>query len=192
MASKSESKNEFTFSNFFKYWFNNWLLIVVLMVIGAVGGIYYTSTRPLTYTATSKVLVYNANIEQGASTSPYAQIKDVLTNEKLVEEIDSNIDLSNIAVEETGRGVFEISVSDLDGAKAQEQAILLAEHADDLIRSTYSDGEDYEVTILQTAHEAVPSTTAAKNIFMTIIAVIAMAVIATIVIFIKFDFSTEK
>ena len=192
MASKSDSKNEFTFKNFFKYWFNHWLLIVILMVIGAVGGIYYTSTRPLIYTATSKILVYNPNIEQGSSASPYAQIKDLLINEKLVGEIDKKIDLSSIRVEENGRGVFEISVSDLDGAKAQEQAILLAEHADDLIRSTYSDGEDYEVTILQTAHEAVPSTTTTKNIFMTIIAVIAMAIIATIVIFIKFDFSTEK
>ena len=192
MASKSGSKNSFTFSNFFKYWFNNWSLVVALMVAGAVGGILYTSTRPLTYTATSRVLVYNANIEQGTAASPYTQIQDLLINERLVGEIDSNINLSHVAVREVGRGTFEISVSDLDGAKAQEQAILLAENTDDLIRDTYSDGADYEVTILQTAHEAVPSTTTAKNIFMTIIAVIAMAVIATIVIFIKFDFTTEK
>ena len=90
MASKSESKSEFTFKNFFKYWFNHWLLVVILMVIGAVGGIYYTSTRPLTYTATSRILVYNPNMEQGSSASPYAQIKDLLINEKLVGEIDEN------------------------------------------------------------------------------------------------------
>ena len=187
------SENKFTFKNYLKYLRKYWVLIVVFAVIGLIGSYIYTSNSKVTYSANLKVMVYNAEVDQGAAVSPYVQFKEILTSDILIEERIGLKDIaSHIEVKESNRGVFTITDTESDAGTAVENIKKISENIRSLVDGVYSDADKYEITILQIDQQAAASTNLKKDIFMGITATFAMVALAAVIIFIKFDFSTEK
>ncbi len=187
------SENKFTFKNYLKYLRKYWVLIVVFAVIGLIGSYIYISNSKVTYSANLKVMVYNAEVDQGAAVSPYVQFKEILTSDILIEERVGLKDIaSHIEVKESNRGVFTITDTESDAGTAVENIKKISENIRSLVDGVYSDADKYEITILQIDQQAAASTSLKKDIYMGIIATFAMVALAAVIIFIKFDFSTEK
>ena len=187
------SENKFTFKNYLKYLRKYWVLIVVFAVIGLIGSYIYISNSKVTYSANLKVMVYNAEVDQGAAVSPYVQFKEILTSDILIEERVGLKDIANhIEVKESNRGVFTITDTESDAGTAVENIKKISENIRSLVDGVYSDADKYEITILQIDQQATASTNLKKDIFMGIVATFAMVALAAVIIFIKFDFSTEK
>lgn len=187
------SENKFTFKNYLKYLRKYWVLIVVFAVIGLIGSYIYISNSKVTYSANLKVMVYNAEVDQGAAVSPYVQFKEILTSDILIEERVGLKDIaSHIEVKESNRGVFTITDTESDAGTAVENIKKISENIRSLVDGVYSDADKYEITILQIDQQAAASTNLKKDIFMGIVATFAMVALAAVIIFIKFDFSTEK
>lgn len=187
------SENKFTFKNYLKYLRKYWVLIVVFAVIGLIGSYIYISNSKVTYSANLKVMVYNAEVDQGAAVSPYVQFKEILTSDILIEERVGLKDIaSHIEVKESNRGVFTITDTESDAGTAVENIKKISENIRSLVDGVYSDADKYEITILQIDQQATASTNLKKDIFMGIVATFAMVALAAVIIFIKFDFSTEK
>ena len=187
------SDNRFTFKNYLRYLKKYWLLIVIFAIIGAVGSFFYISNNKVTYSASLKVMIYNAEADQGATTSPYLQFKEILTSNILIEERIGIKDVaSHLEVKETNRGVFTITNTEDNPDTAVETIKKISENIRSLVDGVYSDAEKYEITVLQLDQQATPSTSMKKNLLMGAIATLAMIVLAAVIIFIKFDFSTEK
>ena len=187
------SENKFTFKNYLKYLRKYWVLIVVFAVIGLIGSYIYISNSKVTYSANIKVMVYNAEVDQGAAVSPYVQFKEILTSDILIEERVGLKDIaSHIEVKESNRGVFTITDTESDAGTAVENIKKISENIRSLVDGVYSDADKYEITILQIDQQATASTNLKKDIFMGIVATFAMVALAAVIIFIKFDFSTEK
>ncbi len=187
------SENKFTFKNYLKYLRKYWVLIVVFAAIGLIGSYIYISNLKVTYSANLKVMVYNAEVDQGAAVSPYVQFKEILTSDILIEERVGLKDIaSHIEVKESNRGVFTITDTESDAGTAVENIKKISENIRSLVDGVYSDADKYEITILQIDQQAAASTNLKKEIFMGIVATFAMVVLAAVIIFIKFDFSTEK
>lgn len=187
------SENKFTFKNYLKYLRKYWVLIVVFAVIGLIGSYIYISNSKVTYSANLKVMVYNAEVDQGAAVSPYVQFKEILTSDILIEERIGLKDIaSHIEVKESNRGVFTITDTESDAGTAVENIKKISENIRSLVDGVYSDADKYEITILQIDQQAAASTNLKKDIFMGIVATFAMVALAAVIIFIKFDFSTEK
>lgn len=187
------SENKFTFKNYLKYLRKYWVLIVVFAAIGLIGSYIYISNLKVTYSANLKVMVYNAEVDQGAAVSPYVQFKEILTSDILIEERVGLKDIaSHIEVKESNRGVFTITDTESDAGTAVENIKKISENIRSLVDGVYSDADKYEITILQIDQQAAASTNLKKEIFMGVVATFAMVVLAAVIIFIKFDFSTEK
>ena len=187
------SENKFTFKNYLKYLRKYWILIAVFAAIGLIGSYIYISNLKVTYSANLKVMVYNAEVDQGAAVSPYVQFKEILTSDILIEERVGLKDIaSHIEVKESNRGVFTITDTESDAGTAVENIKKISENIRSLVDGVYSDADKYEITILQIDQQATASTNLKKEIFMGIVATFAMVVLAAVIIFIKFDFSTEK
>ena len=187
------SENKFTFKNYLKYLRKYWVLIVVFAVIGLIGSYIYISNSKVTYSANLKVMVYNAEVDQGAAVSPYVQFKEILSSDILIEERIGLKDIaSHIEVKESNRGVFTITDTESDAGTAVENIKKISENIRSLVDGVYSDADKYEITILQIDQQAAASTNLKKDIFMGIVATFAMVALAAVIIFIKFDFSTEK
>jgi len=187
------SENKFTFKNYLKYLRKYWVLIVVFAAIGLIGSYIYISNLKVTYSANLKVMVYNAEVDQGAAVSPYVQFKEILTSDILIEERVGLKDIaSHIEVKESNRGVFTITDTESDAGTAVENIKKISENIRSLVDGVYSDADKYEITILQIDQQAAASTNLKKEIFMGIVATFAMVALAAVIIFIKFDFSTEK
>ncbi|MBQ9684152.1 hypothetical protein IJV57_01590 [Candidatus Saccharibacteria bacterium] len=187
------SENKFTFKNYLKYLRKYWVLIVVFAAIGLIGSYIYISNLKVTYSANLKVMVYNAEVDQGAAVSPYVQFKEILTSDILIEERVGLKDIaSHIEVKESNRGVFTITDTESDAGAAVENIKKISENIRSLVDGVYSDADKYEITILQIDQQAAASTNLKKEIFMGVVATFAMVVLAAVIIFIKFDFSTEK
>ena len=187
------SENKFTFKNYLKYLRKYWVLIVIFAVIGLIGSYIYISNSKVTYSANLKVMVYNAEVDQGAAVSPYVQFKEILTSDILIEERVGLKDIaSHIEVKESNRGVFIITDTESDAGTAVENIKKISENIRSLVDGVYSDADKYEITILQIDQQATASTNLKKDIFMGIVATFAMVALAAVIIFIKFDFSTEK
>ena len=95
-------------------------------------------------------------------------------------------------MKESNRGVFTITDTESDAGTAVENIKKISENIRSLVDGVYSDADKYEITILQIDQQATASTNLKKDIFMGIVATFAMVALAAVIIFIKFDFSTEK
>ena len=187
------SDNKFTFKNYLRYLKKYWLLIVIFAIIGAVGSFFYISNSKVTYSASLKVMIYNAEADQGATASPYLQFKEILTSNVLIEErIGIKDAASHLEVKETNRGVFTITNTEDNPDTTVETIKKIGDNIRSLIDGVYSDADKYEITVLQLDQQATPSTSMKKNLLMGTIATFAMIILAAVIIFIKFDFSTEK
>ena len=187
------SDNKFTFKNYLRYLKKYWLLIVIFAIIGAVGSFFYISNSKVTYSASLKVMIYNAEADQGATASPYLQFKEILTSNVLIEErIGIKDAASHLEVKETNRGVFTITNTEDNPDTTVETIKKIGDNIRSLIDGVYSDADKYEITVLQLDQQATPSTSMKKNLLMGAIATFAMIILAAVIIFIKFDFSTEK
>lgn len=191
MSSKEEH-NKFTFKNYLKYWAQKWFIILICVIVGLIGGFIYVKNESTTYSATLKILIHNADIDQGGAASPYIQFKDILISEELLKNQNIDINPGNLTVEESPRGVFMITVTDSNSEKAVKDVKVLSENIGNIISQAYSDSEKYEISVLSIDTDATASTSRKKNIIMILLAGIAMGIIASVVLFIKFDFSTEK
>ena len=187
------AKTKFTFKNYFKELKKSWLLLVIFTIIGAGAGAYYAFTKPTLYTASSKFIISNTLIDNGTAVSPYSQVSEALSSKKILSTIIDDVDnLSDCSVVEDPRGVFVINATDKDAKKAQETANKIVNSAKEVVDSIYDNANYYKVTIASEADEAKPTVTAKTRIISIIVAAIAMLAIAAIVVFIKFDYNSEK
>ena len=184
---------KFTLKNYFKELKKAWLLLVIFAIIGAGAGAFYSFKKPVLYTANAKVLVNNSKIDNGAAMSPYAQITELLTSQNIVKNATgSDESLSGYQVAESPRGVFTITATASDADQAKKVANTVVESASSIMSIAFDDAEDYRVTIINYAEDAAPTVTAKTRVISIVIAAAAMLVLAAVVVFIKFDYRSEK
>lgn len=183
----------FTIKDYFKYLKVHWLLIVIFALIGLIGSFAYTSTKKITYSAEAKIIIHNAEVDQGGAVSPYTQFKEVFVSDRILEEkIGIENASSRLEIKEPTRGVFVITDTESAANEAVDNVKKISDNIDTLIQEVYSDHEQYEVSILSIDNEATPSTSKKKNILMCAIATLGTIFLAAIILFIKFDFTVEK
>lgn len=182
------TKPKFTFKNYLKELKRYWFVLVAALVIGGGAGAAYSFSKATSYSASSKLSVYNYEVNTGSATSPYAQVGDLLMSKELVGE-----DFSEYTVTEKPFGVFEIVTTAGSEEKAVETANGVMESAEKVIEAAFGESaKDYKVTILTRAEKAEPTSGMKSRIISTaVIAVGAFALVA-IAIFIKFDYTSEK
>ena len=164
MSSK-KSNYSFTFKDYFRFLKTHLLLIVIFALIGAIGSIIYANAQGITYSATAKVIIHNAETDQGSAFSPYAQFKEVFMSDKILEEKVGISDAStHIDVRELTRGVFVITDTELNAEEAIDNVKKISDNIEPIIREVYSDYEKYEISILSFDDEATPSTSIKKNV----------------------------
>lgn len=191
----STKKNtySFTIKDYFKYLKVYYLFIVIFALIGVIGSLIYISINKATYSATAKIIVYNAEIDQGSPASPYMQFRDIFMSDIILEEKIGISDAStHLDVKELTRGVFVITDTESSADEAVNNIKKISDNIGVLIQEVYSNHEAYEVSILSLDDQATPSTSVKKNIFTCIAATLGMVFLAAIILFIKFDFAVEK
>ena len=183
----------FTIKDYFKFLKVHWLFIVIFALIGVIGSLIYTNVNEVTYSATVKVIIHNAEVDQGSAVSPYTQFKEVFMSDKILEE---KLGISNasdrLEIKEPTRGIFVITDTESKADTAVQNIKKISDNIEIIIREVYSDYEKYEVTVLSFDNQATPSTSTKKNILMCAIATAGMIFLAAIILFIKFDFTVEK
>lgn len=191
----SIKKNNYSFTvkDYFKYLKVHWVLILIFALIGVIGSFTYTNTKKITYSAEAKIIIHNAEVNQGGAVSPYTQFKEVFVSDRILEEkIGIKNASSRLEVKEPTRGVFVITDTESTADVAVENVKKISDNIGTLIREVYSNHEQYEVSILSIDNEATPSTSKKKNILMCVIATLGVIFLAAIILFIKFDFTVEK
>ena len=187
------SKTKFTLKNYFKELKKAWLLLVIFAILGAAGGAFYAFKKPVMYTASAKVLVYNSSIDNGSTVSPYSQIGELLLSKEVINEINKDSDdISDYTVVEAPRGVFTITATSGNEDHAKKVANTVIESTSGAIRYAFDDADDYRAMVLQEADQASPTVTTKTRIISIAIAAAAMLIIAAVIVFIKFDYSSEK
>jgi capsular polysaccharide biosynthesis protein len=181
------SKPQFTFKNYLKEIKKCWIFVIVVVILGAAGGAYYSFSKPTQYTASTKVSVYNPAVNNGPVSSPYAQIAELLMSSELVEG-----ELENYEVIEKPFGVFEITATSTDSQKAIDTANTVMNSTDKVISFAFEDAENYDTTILVRATEATPTNSTKKRLISTAIVVAGAFIFALIAVFVKFDYIAEK
>ncbi len=187
------TKTKFTLKNYFKELKKAWLLLIIFAILGAAGGAFYAFKKPVEYTASAKVLVYNSSIDNGSTVSPYSQIGELLLSDELMKNINKDKSgISGYTVVEIPRGVFTVTATNSDEERAKEVANTVIESTDDAIHYAFDDADDYRVMVIQEANQASPTVSNKSRIISIAIAATAMLIIGAVVVFIKFDYSLEK
>lgn len=187
------SKTKFTLRNYFKELKKAWLLLAIFAIIGAAGGAFYAFKKPVLYTTSAKVLVYNSSVDNGSAASPYAQIGELLMSKNLIEDTNKDLkDIPEYTVVELPRGVFEVKVTDANADHAKEVANAVVNSTSSVISYAFDDADDYRVSVLTEAKDASSTVSTKSRIISIVIAAAAMIVLAAVVVFIKFDYSSEK
>ena len=189
------AKTKFTFRNYLGELKKSWLLLAVFFVLGGILGGVYSFTRPTMYEAEAKLSIYNSHVDNGSATSPYSQIIELLSSAKLLANVDGSIDAAsapNFSVKESPRGIFEITVTDKDAEVAKDFANKILINSNNVIAAAFDDAYNYRVTIIEEALEANPTVTTKSRIITAAIIALGMLVLAAVVIFIRFDYNSEK
>ena len=181
------SKPQFTFKNYLKEIKKCWIFVIVVVILGAVGGAYYSFSKPTQYTASAKVSVYNPAVNNGPVSSPYAQIAELLMSSELIEA-----DLEEYVVAEKPFGVFEIVATSNDSQKAIDTANTVMDKTSNVISAAYDDADNYQITVLERASEATTTIVTKNRIISTAIIVAGAFVLALVAVFVKFDYIAEK
>jgi capsular polysaccharide biosynthesis protein len=189
------TKTKFTFRNYIKELKKSWFVLVLFLIIGGLVGTWHAFKTPTQFEATSKIFVHNSMVDNGTATSPYAQIGELLLSESIIASTDENLnesDLSEYTIVEKPYGVFTITATSTDYDKAIKTANTIVEKASNAIASVYDDAKDYHVTILKRATNADSSTTTRRRAVSAAIIALGAVVLAMIIIFIKFDYCSDK
>ncbi|MBR3378518.1 hypothetical protein IKG50_04335 [Candidatus Saccharibacteria bacterium] len=186
-------KTKFTLKNYFKELKKAWLLLVIFAILGAAGGAFYAFKKPVKYTTSAIVLVNNSKIDNGAVFSPYAQITELLSSKNLLQEINKDLkEIPEYTVFENPRGVFAVTVTDDDPENAKKVADTIINSTDELAKIAFDNPDDYRITIVKKADDATPTITTKTRLMTIAIAAGAMLVLAAVIVFIKFDYCSEK
>ena len=184
---------KFTLRNYFKELKKAWLLLAIFAIIGAAGGAFYAFRKPVLYTASAKVLINNSKIDNGATVSPYAQITELLLSKEMVNQANTEeLNLPTYTVVEAPRGVFVITATDADAERAKFGANTVLNSTDSILDLAFDDAEDYRTTVIEREEDAAPTVTMKNRIISIVVAAAAMLVLAAVVVFIKFDYRSEK
>ena len=189
----AEKEKKFTFKNYLKELKKSWLLLVIFVLIGAVAGSVYAFRKPTEYISSAKFSVHNSSIDNGSTTSPYSQIgalvqsKDLIVRNSDVKESD----FSKVEVMEKTFGVFDIVVTSATAEQAKNTMSGILGSIRIIMDEAFDDAGYYQITILQNANEATPTFTTGKRILTTAIIAFGMLVLAMIVVFVKFDYSSN-
>ena len=189
------TKTAFTFRNYLKELKKAWIFLVIFFVIGAAAGAAYAFTRKVQYTATAKFSVYNSHVDNGAATSPYSQLIELFSSKKVLANADETVKLEEIPdfdVKESPRGIFEVKVTDADKEKAKTFANLVVINTSNVIAAAFDDSYNYHTTVLEEAEEAKPTVTLKTRAISIAAAAFGMLVIAAVIVFIRFDYHSEK
>jgi uncharacterized protein involved in exopolysaccharide biosynthesis len=189
------TKTKFTFRNYLKELKKAWLLLAIFFVIGAAAGSVYAFTRKVQYTATAKFSVYNSHVDNGAATSPYSQLIELFSSKKVLANVDETVKLDETPdydVKESPRGIFEVKVTAADEEKAKSFANTVVINTSNVIAAAFDDCYNYRTTILEEAEDAEPTVTLKTRAISIAVAALGMLVIAAVVVFIRFDYRSEK
>lgn len=187
------TKTKFTFKNYLKELKKSWLLLVIFVILGAAGGAFYAFRKPVQYTATAKVLVNNASVDNAGMASPYSSISELLLSKDLIKETNPDLgDIPEYEVIEAPRGVFQVTVTDTDSEHAKEVANAVINSTQYVIDYAFDNAADYRVTTINEAENTSATVSTKSRIISIVIAAAAMFVLAAVVVFIKFDYSSEK
>ncbi len=189
------AKTKFTFRNYLKELKKAWIFLAIFFVIGAGIGSAYAFTRKVQYTATAKFSVYNSHVDNGAATSPYSQLIELFSSAKLLANVDETVKLEDVPVyevKESPRGIFEVTVTSADAEKAKSFANTVIINSSNVIASAFDDSYNYRTTILEEALSAQPTVTMKTRLVSILVAAFGMFIIAAVVIFIRFDYRSEK
>jgi capsular polysaccharide biosynthesis protein len=184
---------KFTLKNYFKELKKSWLLLAIFVVLGAAGGAFYAFRKPVLYTATAKVVINNASVDNGSMTSPYAQITALLMSKDLVNQAKGeDVNIPSYTVVEAPRGVFAVTATDADEQRAKDGANTVIDNVDKIIALAFDNARDFRVTVVERAENTTPTVTMKTRIISIVVAAAAMFVLAAVVVFVKFDYRSEK
>ena len=189
------TKTKFTFRNYLKELKKAWLFLTIFFVIGAAAGSAFAFTRKVQYTASAKFSVYNSHVDNGAATSPYSQLIELFSSKKVLANVDKTVKLEEAPsydVKESPRGIFEVKVTAADAEKAKNFANTVVVNTNNIITEAFDDAYNYRVTILEEASEAQPTVTLKTRAISIAIAAFGMLIIAAVIVFIRFDYRSEK
>ena len=187
------TKLKFTFKNYLQELKKSYLLLIILLIIGLAGGAFYAFSRKTQYVSHAKLLVNNSAVDNGSATSPYAQIGELLSSKKLLETVNTAAkDVPAYEVIEMPRGVFMINVTDNNGEHAKEIANAVLASAGDIISTAFDNASDYRITIIEEASEPAATVSMKSRLVSIAIAGAAMLIVGAVIVFIKFDYNSEK
>lgn len=189
------SKTKFTFRNYLKALKDAWIILAIFFVAGAAIGAFLAYKKPVMYTSTAKIAIYNSAIDNGAVTSPYTQISEYLSSRKLLSEVDDSVvleELPEYTVEELPRGIFTVKVTASDVDTAKKYANLIVDDSMRILANVLGNTDDYRITTLEEASDGMPTVTNKTRIIYLAIASFGALLIAAIGVFIKFDYNSEK
>ena len=191
---KALNNLEFTFQNFIKFWLASWKLTSVFLVLGLLASVAYVIYQGNSYTSSTTISVHNPAFNLGnAAASPYSPLVAIFSSEEAANLLEQNSNLSDVAPEsinvtESQRSIFDVIVTDTDADKAKSVADAIASHAELIIETVYSDGADYEVTVLNRPTDAAPAVTTKQRTLTIAIGCLGGVALAAIFLFIRFDY----
>lgn len=186
---------KFTFKNYLKELKKSWIMLVIFLVIGLAGGAAYAFSRPVNYNATVKFSVYNSHVDNGSAASPYSQLVELYASPRLLSNIDGAVDektAPKYEVKEAPRGIFTVTVTAKDAEKAKSFANTVLFNTSNVISAAFDDATNYRVTVLKEATSAEATVTNSKRIISIAVAALGMLVIAAVIVFVRFDYRSEK
>lgn len=189
------AKTKFTFRNYLKALKDAWIVLAIFFVAGAAIGAFLAYKKPVMYTSSSKIAIYNSAVDNGAVTSPYTQITEYLSSKKLLSEVDDSVVLEDIpayTVEELPRGIFTVKVTANDADTAKKYANLIINDSMRILTSVLGNTDDYRITTLEEASDGAPTVTNKTRIIYLVVAALGALLVAAIGVFIKFDYNSEK
>lgn len=188
------SKTKFTFKNYLKELRKQWIILLAFFVVGGVVGAYYSFSKPIVYTATAKISIYNPKLNVGSPTSPYSQIAEFLASDSLLIKANEDVEEKDIVehkIVETSQGVFSITTTGVDEDLVVKNMNMIVDSTESIIELVYDDADDYTVTVLSRADCASSAASKKSRFISTSIAAICALALAMIIVFVRFDYKSE-
>lgn len=193
-------KPKFTFKNYIKELKKSWVLLLVFLILGTGGGLFFAlknKDASESIGSTMQIAFYNPKFSTNASISPYGPIADIIASKILLTKVDTSIkeeDVPDYKVVENNPGVFTFTIN----AKSEENlnvfAKAIVKDAPAMINEARGDGSDFKVTVLKDVdgNQTTKTSGTKKRIITVLVAALGSLALAMLIVFVRFDYIAAK
>ena len=185
-----DTNYKFTIKDFCKYVLKCWPIIVICALLGGAAAVYSYRHQSTNFSSSATIMVYESDYEYSGTISPFAQIPAILVSKEAYRNAGVTVEegsLDSIKVEEKAVGVFNLSDSSADEAKAKENLDLVIANAEKVIAKAYNDEKQYHVRVLSAAGEPAVESSKKEKLFSSVLILAASIVVAIVIDFIAFN-----